>query len=395
MIYLNSLGIICPLGNTHAEIKQNMLVNPSSRIVISNDWKPFNLPLGISQVRDNVDFLSLPIEKRSRNNIFVLAAIKQIRPAIETAIGKYGKDRVGVIVGTTTSGIAESEKAFQCSAVDGKFPSDFHYAQQELGSLSEVIADSLGITGPSYVHSSACSSGAKAIASAARLIEAGICDAVVTGGVDTLSSFVIAGFSSLDAVSTEQTNPFSRNRKGINLGEGAAIFLMSKEPVGIALSGWGEASDGHHISAPDPEGKGAKAAISQALSKAGIDAGKIDYINLHGTGTQQNDSMESRVVNEMFGTDILCSSTKAMTGHTLGAAGAVEAALCWIAMQENPDGIIPPHLFDGEYDPELPEIHLAKTGSRLNRPIQYCLSTSFAFGGSNAALILGSAHETA
>lgn len=165
---------------------------------------------------------------------------------------------------------------------------------------------------------------------------------------------------------------------------------MSKEPSGIALMGWGEASDGHHISAPDPEGKGAKAAISRALDKAGINAHELDYINLHGTGTQQNDAMEAKIINEMTGESVYCSSTKAMTGHTLGAAGSIEAGLCWLAMQDNPEGLLPPHLYDGKYDPEIAKINLAPIVCKLRHPIHYCLSTSFAFGGSNVALVLES-----
>ncbi len=388
MIYLNDLGIISPLGNSHEAIRQNMLLNPRSGITMSDAWKPFHLPLGLSVPSGNRTVSDLPILSRSRNNLFALSALDQIRPSVDAAIKQFGRNRIGVIVGTSTSGIAESERAFSFRKTCQCFPEDFHYAQQELGSLSELIANELGLTGPAYVHSSACASGAKSIASAARLLEAGICDAIIAGGVDTLSAFVIAGFSALDAISPETTLPFSKNRQGINLGEGAAFFLMSRVPSGIALAGWGEASDGHHISAPDPEGKGAGLAITQALEKAGINAKALDYINLHGTGTQQNDAMEAKIIHEMAGVSVFCSSTKAMTGHTLGAAGAVEAGLCWIAMQDNMSGLVPPHLYDGEYDTGIAKINLAGIGAQLGHPIRYCLSTSFAFGGANAALVM-------
>lgn len=337
------------------------------------------------------DAQPLPVTERSRNNQFALAALVRIRATVDTMIERFGTSRIGVILGTSTSGISESEAAFCTRIQTQTFPDTFHYGQQELGSLCEVIAHTLNVAGPCYVHSSACASGAKAIASAARLLEMGLCDAVIAGGVDTLSNFVIAGFSSLESVSHTRCNPLSVNRNGINLGEGAALFLMSKIPSPIALLGYGESSDGYHISAPDPKGKGAKLAIMKALSKAGINGNRLDYINLHGTGTIQNDAMESRVIHEIAGNSVPVSSTKPMTGHTLGAAGAIEAGLCWLAMQENDSGKIPPHLWDGLADPSLPLLNIAEPGYRLGHSIQTCLSNSFAFGGSNAALVFGRA----
>jgi 3-oxoacyl-[acyl-carrier-protein] synthase-1 len=182
----------------------------------------------------------------------------------------------------------------------------------------------------------------------------------------------------------------SANRKGINLGEGAALFLMSQEPAAVALCGWGESSDGHHMSAPDPSGAGARRAIGEALARAGIAAAEVDYVNLHGTATVQNDAMEAGVIHDLFGAGVRASSTKPFTGHALGAAGAIEAALCWLAMQDDNDsGKLPPHLWDGVPDPALPPLHLVAPGEQLGRPLRRVLSTSFAFGGSNAALVLG------
>jgi 3-oxoacyl-[acyl-carrier-protein] synthase-1 len=257
-----------------------------------------------------------------------------------------------------------------------------------MGSPAAMLAMALGVSGPAYVHSSACSSSAKAMASAARLINMGLCDAVLTGGVDSLCAFTVAGFSALESVSDAQCNPLSVNRRGINIGEGAALFLMSREPATVSLSGWGESSDGHHMSAPDPTGGGARLAITQALERAGINAADIDYINLHGTATPQNDAMESRVIHELFGDAVPVSSTKPFTGHTLGAAAAIEAALCWLAMQDE-EGRLPPHLWDGAADPALPILRIAAPGASLGRPLRWALSNSFAFGGSNATLVLG------
>jgi 3-oxoacyl-[acyl-carrier-protein] synthase-1 len=269
-------------------------------------------------------------------------------------------------------------------------PATFHYAQQEMGSPAAMLAGVLGLCAPAYTHSSACASAAKAMASAARLLATGMVDAVITGGVDTLCGFTVAGFSALESVSAEPCNPFSANRKGINIGEGAALFLMTREPAAVALRGWGESSDGHHISAPDPAGGGARLAINAALQRAGVTAAQVGYVNLHGTATLQNDAMESRVVHELFGDATTASSTKGATGHALGAAAALEAAFCWLAMQDdNREGRLPPHLWDGVPDPALPRLNLAAPGSTLGQPIDWALSNSFAFGGANAALVFG------
>ena len=388
-LYLNECGIVCALGDTHSDIARRLYAGESG-VAPTAAWSPGReLPLG--RVTTGLpDAALLPLQERSRNNQLALAALAQIRPALDAAIARYGAHRVGIVIGTSTSGVAETESAIRAHAVSGALPAGFHYGQQEMGSPAAMLARELGVIGPAYVHSSACASGAKALASAARLIKMGLCDAVVTGGVDTLCEFTVAGFSALESVSAVRCNPLSANRNGINIGEGAALFLMTREPAAVALCGWGEASDGHHMSAPDPAGGGARIAIAQALARAGIEAGQVDYINLHGTATIQNDAMESRVVADLFGPAVAVSSTKPLTGHALGAAAALEAAFCWIAMQdENAGGRLPAHLWDGAADPQLPVLNLAVPGAQLGRRIGWALSTSFAFGGSNAALVLG------
>jgi 3-oxoacyl-[acyl-carrier-protein] synthase-1 len=389
MLYLNQLGIICPIGQTHGEIAQRLFAGQSGVVSTTTYSTGRSLPLGvIDAVLPSVGHLPLP--QRSRNNQLALAALAQIRPAVDAAIERFGADRIGVVIGTSTSGIAESEAALRHHVQNGELPKNFHYGQQELGSPATMLAGELGIAGPAYVHSAACASSAKALASAARLIRMGACDAVLVGGVDSLCSFTVAGFASLDSVSEARCNPLSSNRNGINIGEGAALFLMSREPAAVSLRGWGESSDGHHMSAPDPSGIGANLAITYALKRAGIDATQIDYVNLHGTATVQNDAMESRVIHALCGDSIAVSSTKPFTGHTLGAAGAIEAALCWLAMQDNnPEGKLPPHLWDGEQDAALPKLNTVEPGSRLGRPVRWALSNSFAFGGANAALVFG------
>jgi 3-oxoacyl-[acyl-carrier-protein] synthase-1 len=390
--FLNECGVVCALGDSHGAIRQRLLADAASGLAVTDAWSP-GRQLALGRVAAALpDVSHLPLPERSRNNALALAALAQIRPAVEAAIARFGAHRVGVVIGTSTSGISATEEALRAVRDDGALPPGFHYGQQEMGSPAAMLARVLGAAGPAYVHSSACSSSAKALASAARLLKMGVCDAVLTGGVDTLCEFTVAGFSALESVSAAPCNPLSANRQGINLGEGAALFLMSAEPSAVALCGWGESSDGHHMSAPDPAGGGAKLAIGQALARAGIAAADIDYINLHGTATVQNDAMESRVIGELFGPSVPVSSTKPFTGHALGAAGAVEAALCWLAMQDdNDEGILPPHLWDGVQDPALPVLNVVAPGARLGRPLRWALSNSFAFGGSNAALVLGRA----
>jgi 3-oxoacyl-[acyl-carrier-protein] synthase I len=390
MIYLNHLGIICALGAGHEEIARCVFDEARSGVVPTALYSPGRmLPLGCVQA-SLPPVGGLPLVERSRNNQLALAALAQIRAEVDAMIARFGADRIGVVIGTSTSGIAESEAALKEYATSGRLPEHFHYGQQELGSPASMLAALLGIGGPAYVHSTACASSGKAMASAARLIRMGVCDAVITGGVDSLCAFTVAGFAALESVSEARCNPLSANRNGINIGEGAALFVMSREPSAVALRGWGESSDAYHVSAPDPAGKGATIAIERALARAGVAPAHIDYVNLHGTATVQNDAMESRVVHALFGDAVPVSSTKPFTGHALGAAGAIEAGLCWLAMQDdNPRGRLPPHLWDGVRDPDLPPLRTANIGESLGRPLRWALSNSFAFGGANVALLLG------
>jgi 3-oxoacyl-[acyl-carrier-protein] synthase-1 len=382
--------MVCPLGDTHQAIKARLFERAESGVRIGDRWSPGRtLPLGCVDTM-LPSMASWAITHRSRNNQLLLAALAQIRSAVDAAIARFGADRIGIVLGTSTSGIAHTEQALRQLAVEGVLPADFHYGQQEMGSPAAMLALELGISGPAYVHSSACASSAKAMASAARLLNMGLCDMVLTGGVDSLCAFTVAGFSALESVSSTQCNPLSANRQGINIGEGAALFIMSREPAAVALCGWGESSDGHHMSAPDPAGTGARLSITQALQRAGIAAAHIDYINMHGTATVQNDAMESRVIQDIFGATVPVSSTKPFTGHALGAAAAIEAAICWLAMQDdNATGLLPPHLWDAVQDPDLPVMNTVAPGDALGHPPRWVLSNSFAFGGSNATLVFG------
>lgn len=389
-VYLNELGIVCALGQDADAVAQALFGEDTPAGVATCHAFTPGRALAVGQVPGELPCLDdVPVALRTRNNALLRAAYAQLRPSVDAAIARHGAHRVAVIVGTSTSGIGEAEQALPRYQRDARWPAEFHYAQQEIGAPSRFLAHESGARGPAWTLSTACSSSAKALASAARLLRAGIVDAVIAGGADSLCGFTIAGFSALEAVSEQRCNPFSANRNGINIGEAAALFLVTREPGPVSLAGWGESSDAHHMSAPEPSGAGAIAAIEQALARAGIAADAIDYVNLHGTATPQNDAMESRAVAATVGGDVPVSSTKPLTGHTLGAAGALEAGLCWLAMARNPQHRLPPHWWDGAPDPDLPALAFVSPGQHADRPLRHVLSHSFAFGGSNAVLLFG------
>ena len=235
--------------------------------------------------------------------------------------------------------------------------------------------------------STACSSSAHALASARALLASEVCDAVVAGGTDSLCALTLHGFDSLQALDREHSRPFSVHRRGLNLGEGSALFLVTREAGPVILRGVGQTTEAHHMSAPDPEGHGAAAAMQAALDDAGRRGDEIAYVNLHGTGTGTGDAMESRAVARIVGADTLCSSSKPQVGHTLGAAGAMEAGFCWFLLTASAGkGRVPPHRFDGAYDPELSRLRLAKVGDSV--PVGPVLTNSFGFGGNNCSLVL-------
>ena len=386
-IYLNHPGIICALGQGVQAVRQALFANAPGGVA-PHLYQGKMLHTGkVTGILSGQN--ALPSQLHSRNNALLLSALNQIRPAVDAALLRYGASRIGVVLGTSTSGIGEAQTAIALYQQTGRLPVHFDLAQQELGSPAAALSGLLKLAGPALVISTACSSSAKAIASAARLLQSGQCDMVICGGVDSLCDFTVAGFTALDSVSEARCQPMSINRNGINIGEGAALFMMSMEPGPVSLLGWGESSDAWHISAPDPAGKGAVTAMQQALERAKLVPEQIGYINLHGTATVQNDLMESLAVSQLFGPHTPCSSTKPLTGHTLGASGAIEAAICWLTLHDNPQGLLPPHWWDGAVDPAVTPLTLVQPGQC--QPIKYALSNSFAFGGSNASLLLGAA----
>jgi 3-oxoacyl-[acyl-carrier-protein] synthase-1 len=384
--YLAEPALVCALGNDVGTVRENLYAGKSPGFVTTDRYSP-GRPLPVGTVVLGASDGDAALRHRSRNNRLLATALAALRPRLEPVLASVAPHRIAVVLGTSTSGMEETEQAVVAHAASGALPRGFHLGQQELGSGALFLAETLGITGPAFTVSTACSSSAKAIASGARLLAAGLADAVIAGGADTLCRFTVAGFAALEAVSPGRSNPFSVHRDGINIGEGAALFIMTRTPAPVRLTGWGEASDGYHVSAPDPEGRGARIAIEAALARAGDHAARrIGYVNLHGTGTRQNDAMESRVVHALLPA-VPASTTKPLTGHALGAAGAIEAAFCWLTLTDS-GGRLPPHLYDGANDPELPALNLVAPGTRLGQPPPAILTTSFAFGGSNVALVL-------
>ncbi|MCP1515995.1 3-oxoacyl-[acyl-carrier-protein] synthase-1 [Pseudomonas migulae] len=394
--YLNALGVICALGRDKHEVARNLFAGDCSGMRSESGWVP-ERSLPVAAVRGDLAPIPAELVKQgTRNNQLLLEAALQIRGDIDQAIQTYGRDRIGVILGTSTSGIDEASRGLAHYIREHQFPDYYDYQQQELGAPANFLADWLQLSGPAYVISTACTSSARALMSAQRLLDLGLCDAVLCGGVDSLCKLTLNGFSALEAVSEQRCNPFSVNRNGINIGEAAVLFLMTKvagDKQSIALLGSGASSDAHHISAPEPTGRGALQAMRKALGRASLQPEQIGYLNLHGTATQHNDAMESLAVSALFPAGVPCSSTKPMTGHTLGAAGALEAAFCWLSLSaDNQTHTLPPHVWDGQPDPQLPALNWVTPADRLaSIAPRYLMSNSFAFGGNNVSLIIGDA----
>ena len=384
--YLNALGVICALGRGQDEVSRRLFAGDCSGMRAESGWVPERV-LPVGGVRGELAIIPPELgQQSSRNNQLLLEAALQIEGEIRQAILTYGPSRVGIVLGTSTSGIDEASRGIAHYLRDNRFPSDYDYQQQELSAPANFLADWLQLSGPAYVISTACTSSARALMSARRLLDLGVCDAVICGGVDSLCKLTLNGFSALEAVSSERCNPFSVNRNGINIGEAAVLFLMTAVPAPIALVGSGASCDAYHISAPEPTGKGAQSAMRKALTNAKLAPEQLGYLNLHGTATQHNDAMESLAVASLFPEGVSCSSTKSMSGHTLGAAGALEAAFCWLSLTH---GRLPPHVWDGQADPALPALRWTQAGELLEK--RCLMSNSFAFGGNNVSLIIAEA----
>lgn len=325
-----------------------------------------------------------------RNNRLAQLGLEQddFTHAVRDAIERFGKERVGVFLGTSTSGILSSEIAYrQRDPATGKLPAEHDYRHTHNSySVADFVRSYFDLRGPAYVVSTACSSSAKVFGSARRMLASGLIDAAIVGGADSLCLTTLYGFNSLQLVSANPCKPFDAHRDGISMGEAAAFALVESAanaaPGDIMMTGIGESSDAHHMSSPHPDGLGARIAMQAALRMAGLQPSDIGYINLHGTSTHSNDAAEDKGVTAMFGTQTPCSSTKGHTGHTLGAAGAVEALICALALRH---GFAPGGVGTQEIDPQLTCRYLL---ANLEQPMHHALSNSFGFGGSNCSLVL-------
>ena len=385
-LYLNDLGLLCAAGNSKQEVLTRLLAGERSGLTASD---AFGQQTMLGQVSANLPAISNDLSHyECRNNQLLLAALAQIRPTVDRMTAAFGADRIGIVLGTSTSGVRSTELALAYQAETGTLPSQFHYKQQQMGAGADFLAAYLGLTGPAYTISTACSASGKAFASARRLINLDLCDAVIVGGADNLCGLTINGFASLESLSTGLCKPFGKNRNGINIGEAASLFVLSKEPAPVQLLGIGASSDAYHFSAPDPAGTAVIAAMQIALSDANKKPVEIDYLNLHGTATVLNDAMESKAVNALFGKQVAASSSKGMTGHTLGTAAALELGFCWLLINDNDNRRLIPNINDDEPDKAISPLHLIENDECLGHPVRVCQSNSFAFGGNNISIVI-------
>lgn len=388
-VFLDDVGLVCSLGSGKRAVwdaVSGCRVGIARASVGGREFWLGSVSPGMYGSGESEPFAS-------RVNALLRVALDEIAPATRAAVARYGAGRVGAVIGSCDNGSELSLSALSRYRETGAFPPGYCLEYQRADLPARFAADRLGLRGPALACSTACASSASALVSARNLIRSGACDAVVAGGVDIVSQAVALGFSSLEAVSDEPCAPFSERRRGITLGEGAAVFLLTRDrlsPDAPRLLGAGESADAHHMTAPDPEGRGAALAMERALADAGLSACDIDYVNLHGTGTELNDAMESRALARVFPRGVPASSTKALTGHTLGAAGALELGICWLALSRaaNPSRALPPQPWAGTPDPALPPIDIV-AGARGAERLSRCMSNSFAFGGCNVSLVVG------
>ncbi len=363
-----------------------------------NDFGPDPLPAWIGRV-DGLEDEALPAEFADwdcRNNRLAWMALQHdgLMDAVAAVRERHGAERVAVVIGTSTSSIGASEEAYArlVPGTDGApaFPADLARPMIHTPhSLGDFVQAATGLRGPCATVATACSSSAKVFAQAARLIHAGLVDAALVGGVDTLCGSVLFGFNSLGLVSANPCRPFDRDRDGLSLGEAGGFAVLERAApgdTGLQLRGYGESSDAHHMSAPHPEGLGASLAMRDALARAGIAAAEVGYLNLHGTSTPANDAVEAAAVATMFPDTLHASSTKGWTGHTLGAAGIVESVFALLALEH---GLLPGILHSESPDPACgPQIRF---DNAEDAGIRYAMNNSFGFGGNNAALVFGRA----
>jgi 3-oxoacyl-[acyl-carrier-protein] synthase I len=370
------------LGGTRAEI---LAALSAGRSGLAPPAEPLGFPTAVGAVTAPLPDLTGALAPWSTRVARMAAQlVEQLEEPLRRARARWRPARIGIVLGTSTAGIDTTERAYRSRREGGSLPCGYDLRRQHSpGATLRVIAALTGARGPAWVVSTACTSSAKPLATARRLLAADVLDAALVGGVDTLCALTVLGFQSLQLLDSRACRPFSADRAGLSIGEGGAFLLVERDgEARVLIEGVGETSDAHHISAPHPEGHGAQAAMAAALAQAGCRAEDVDHVNAHGTGTPLNDIAESRAIAALFGVEVPVVSTKAYTGHTLGAAGAIECAMSACAIEE---GWIPGSLLTDGVDPEVSvRVPSVLTRGRYRR----VLSNSFAFGGSNVSVLL-------
>ena len=388
MIYINDLTSVSSLGTNELTIVDSLSHTDRCYLTYRDDLLNEHKGSYFGQIKAKLPRLDEYPEHKSRNSAVLAFFTDSIKDSINELKQKYSKDRIAIILGTSTSGLDETENELKKFMQTGVPSRDFYYKSQEFGDPSMFLADYLEIDGPAYTISTACSSSARALICGKRMLESGLVDAVIAGGADTLCKVPINGFNSMGVISQERCLPFNKNRAGINIGEGGGLMILSKEKASLELLGVGESSDAYHVSSPDPSGAGAISAMEMALNDASLTTDDIGYVNLHGTATKLNDAMESKAMASLFKGKVPCSSTKYMTGHTLGAAGIVEAAILCYLLKHDLDLPVQDFSHD-EIDDTLDECGLVKEKMKAKKKVM--MSNSFAFGGNNASIIIAKA----
>lgn len=388
MIYINDLTSVSSLGTDELTIVDSLSHTDRCYLTYRDDLLNEHKGSYFGEIKANLPALDEYPEHKSRNSAVLAFLADSIKDSINELKQKYSKDRIAIILGTSTSGLDETEDELKKFMQTGVPSRDFYYKSQEFGDPSMFLADYLEIDGPAYTISTACSSSARALICGKRMLESGLVDAVIAGGADTLCKVPINGFNSMGVLSHERCLPFNKNRAGINIGEGGGLMILSKEKASLELLGVGESSDAYHVSSPEPSGAGAISAMEMALDNASLTPDDIGYINLHGTATKLNDAMESKAMASLFKGKVPCSSTKYMTGHTLGAAGIVEASILCYLLKHDLDLPVQDFSHD-EIDDTLDECGLIKEKIKAKKKVM--MSNSFAFGGNNASIIIAKA----
>lgn len=388
MIYINDLTSVSSLGTNELTIVDSLSHTDRCYLTYRDDLLNEHKGSYFGQIKAKLPRLDDYPEHKSRNSAVLAFLTDSIKDSINELKQKYSKDRIAIILGTSTSGLDETENELKKFMQTGVPSRDFYYKTQEFGDPSMFLADYLEIDGPAYTISTACSSSARALICGKRMLESGLVDAVIAGGADTLCKVPINGFNSMGVLSQERCLPFNKNRSGINIGEGGGLMILSKEKDSLELLGVGESSDAYHVSSPDPSGAGAISAMEMALNDASLTTDDIGYVNLHGTATKLNDAMESKAMASLFKGKVPCSSTKYMTGHTLGAAGIVEATILCYLLKHDLDLPVQDFSHD-EIDDTLDECGLIKEKIKAKKKVM--MSNSFAFGGNNASIIIAKA----